>query len=68
MAKIRRLVVCRDNTGWGEGWEAYDEDYDGAPDAHYHVGVGITQDAAIIDLLAWDDPDPDEQIEILEDA
>jgi hypothetical protein len=61
------IIVSPDLTGYGPGWDAVTEDYDGAPDSrgiHSHVGHGITQHDAITDLLAWLDADDDELADV----
>ena len=43
-----RIVVQRDLCGYG--WTAADENYSGPPE---HCGFGVTQHAAVVDLLNW---------------
>jgi hypothetical protein len=49
------IVLQRDLCGYG--WIAADENYGGPPE---HCGFGLTQDDAVMDLLAWLAPDDDE--------
>jgi hypothetical protein len=62
-----KIIVSPDLTGFGPGWDAVTENYDGAPDSrgiNSHVGHGITQHDAVMDLLAWLDPDDDELADV----